>query len=361
MKNAPPPALKGFIFGECLGRGGMASVWKAKQLDTGRVVAVKILDRDLSSTPNGVEDFYKEAKTAAALDHPNIVTVFEVGCHSGSYYCVMELAEGYDTAKWLARKGHLAEFDVLTVAESVGVALEYAVKAIGMIHCDIKPSNIVVDGDGTVRITDMGLARVAKGGGKSEYIFGTPCFMSPEQARGVPDLDERADIYSLGATIYHLLSGHALFEKLPDERVLEMQCTGQVDDIRTVNPAVSAPCAVMISRFLAKRREDRPENWHAALGMIRGVLAADEAASRGERAEVPPELRRFGRLSTMKLRGESFSRARERAREKIRRRRERRERAGRRAMRQPWAGYWFWVALASAGAFLAAFIVARSI
>lgn len=255
----------------------MASVWEARQHDPDRIVAVKVLTNDISDSPKDVESFYSEAKTAGALDHPNIVTVFEVGCQSGYYYYVMELAAGYDTGKWLSRKGKLREEDVLTVAESVGVALAYAEDQLGIIHCDIKPANIMVDGDGTVRITDMGIARFAKKPGSSDYISGTPSYMSPEQATGEEVLDERADIYSLGATIYHLLSGSALFFGKTDEEILEDQCAAQVPDIRELNPEVSTPCAILLARFLAKDRENRPKDWDEAIDLIRAVLAYDEA------------------------------------------------------------------------------------
>lgn len=276
------PNLHGFTFVKCLGKGGMATVWEARQHEPNREVAVKILNDDISSRPQDVEAFYAEAKSAGLLDHENIVTVFEVGCQSGRYYYVMELAEGYDTGKWLARKGKLREIDVLTVAESVAVALEYAVRSIGLIHCDIKPANIMVDGDGTVRITDMGIARSIKGDRADEYISGTPSYMSPEQATGDVELDARADIYSLGATIYHLLSGRALFAGKTDDEILECQCVDQVPDVRELNPEVSAPCAVMLARFLAKDRVNRPAGWQEAIAMIRAVLSYLDENMKGD-------------------------------------------------------------------------------
>ena len=268
--SAPPP-IKGFTFIRCLGRGGMASVWEARQHDPERTVAVKVLNEDITSRPKEVDAFYSEAKTAGSLVHPNIISVFEVGYQSGCYYYVMELAAGYDTGKWLARKGRLAEADVLTVAESVGVALEFASKTLGVIHCDIKPANIMVDGDGMVRITDMGLARFRRTA-DNEYINGTPAYMSPEQASGATALDERSDIYSLGATIYHLLTGKELFSGTDDE-VMECQRTKPAPDIRAANPAVSEACARLVARFLAKSPADRPQTWAEALAMIRAALA----------------------------------------------------------------------------------------
>lgn len=267
------PSLKGFDFIRCLGKGGMATVWEARQLDPDRIVAVKILNDDISANPREVDAFYAEAKTAAALDHPNIVTVFEVGCQSGRYYYVMELAAGYDTGRWLARKGKLKEEDVLTIAESVAVALDYASRTLGIIHCDIKPANIMVDGDGTVRLTDMGIARFHRSIA-NDYITGTPEYMSPEQTAGNLALDERSDIYSLGATIFHLLAGRTLFGKGTDDEIMERQRTSQPPDIRTINPEVSDRCAALIAKFIAKSPLDRPQNWREALVLIRDALTS---------------------------------------------------------------------------------------
>lgn len=255
------PHLDGFTFNRLLGRGGMASVWEARQHDPDRVVAIKLLNDDISENPEDVESFYEEAKHAGELDHENIVTVFEVGCQNGHYYYVMELAAGYDTGKWLKRKGHLAPDDVLTIAESVAVALDYAEKKLGIIHCDIKPGNIMVDSDGTVRVTDLGIARFIKGPNQNDgYVCGTPSFMSPEQARGEV-LDVRSDIYSLGATIYNLVTGRRLFDGRSDDAIMDAQSTDRVCDLRDINPEASYPFAVLVAQMLEKDRSDRPPNW----------------------------------------------------------------------------------------------------
>lgn len=278
------PDLPGFVFKRLLGRGGMAAVWEAEQLDPLRVVAIKVLNSDFAKSPSDIENFYSEAKIAAELDHENIVTVFEVGCHEGIYYYVMELASGYDTGTWLRRKGHLDETSVLTIAESVGVALQYAMDELGIIHRDIKPENIMVDGDGTVRLTDLGIACFVSGKNPDdEYVSGTPAYMSPEQVAGAPDIDVRADIYSLGATMYHLVTGRTLFHGHTDDfDLMNLQRTAQVPDLRTFNPAISAPFAKLVACFLAKDRSKRPQNWDEALRDIRRVLRR-----RNPRARLP--------------------------------------------------------------------------
>ncbi len=290
----PVPEIDGFTFIKLLGRGGMASVWEARQHDPDRVVAIKLLDEDIAQSPEDVERFYAEARNAAQLDHANIVTVFEVGCQKGRYYYVMELAAGYDTGKWMKRKGHLKPTDTLTIAESVALALDYAERSIGIIHCDIKPANIMVDGDGTVRLTDLGIARFVRNqnANDDDSIFGTPAYMAPEVVRGVPDLDARSDMYSLGATLYHLLTGHPLFEGFSENDIMLKQCNEQVPDVRDINPEVSAPYAALLSLLLAKDRDARPRTWSLAIRDIQRV-----ASNRMPLDPIPPR-----EASTMLLR-----------------------------------------------------------
>ena len=277
----------------------MATVWEAEQLDPPRIVAIKVLNSDFAKSPGDVENFYSEAKIAGELDHENIVTVFEVGCQNGVYYYVMELASGYDTGKWVRRKGHLDEMNILTIAESVAVALQYAMAKLGIIHRDIKPENIMVDGDGTVRLTDLGIARFVRGRDLNEgYISGTPAYMSPEQVLCADDIDARADIYSLGATMYQLITGETLFHgHTDDSEVMELQRTASVPDIRVANPSISAPFAELVACFLAKDRNLRPANWDEALRQIRLVLQGQPPDM-----PLPPK-----GASTMELLPESYS------------------------------------------------------
>ena len=200
-----------------LGRGGTAIVYRARQLSTGREVAVKVLDADFVRTSEDVDRFLNEAKAAARFRHRNIVRVYDVGQEQGVYYFVMELVEGYTFAHYLRRKGQVAVGDVLIILEAVCAALQYAWQKFRVVHCDIKPDNLMVDADGTVKVMDLGIARslltAARGSGADAAgeIMGTPAYISPDQVYDLPDLDCRADIYALGATAYHLLTGSALF------------------------------------------------------------------------------------------------------------------------------------------------------
>lgn len=258
--------IPGFEVLEKLGAGGMAEVWKARQLSLDRTVAIKILSAQFSQETEDVKRFQQEAQAAAKLKHPGIVQVYDANAIGGTYYFVMEYVAGYTSGEWLRRKGVIPEKDALLVVECVADALAYAWDNARMVHCDIKPDNLMVDADGSVKVTDLGLARTISAmsaRGLTEEVLGTPAYMSPEQARGETDLDFRADIYSLGATLYHMLTGRLLFQGVPDERVMEMQVSDTVADPIDVNPTLSKAVGWLLEKMLAKDRQDRYEAWQA--------------------------------------------------------------------------------------------------
>jgi len=258
--------IPGFEILEKLGQGGMAAVYKARQISLDRIVAIKVLSSHLSHDPADIERFRLEAQQAAKLKHPGIVQVYDAHIGGKFSYFVMEYVAGYTVGDWLRRKGLLPEKDVLLVAECVADALDYAWQTAGMIHCDIKPDNIIVDADGTVKVADLGLARTINAmsvSRESDEVMGTPAYMSPEQAMGLPDLDCRADIYSLGAMLYHLSTGRLMFEGEPEDKVMELQVNGTVPDPIDLNPNLSRPFCWMLEKMLAKKRELRYADWTA--------------------------------------------------------------------------------------------------
>ena len=251
-----------------LGRGGTAIVYRARQLSTGREVAVKVLDADFVRTSEDVDRFLNEAKAAARFRHRNIVRVYDVGQEQGVYYFVMELVEGYTFAHYLRRKGQVAVGDVLIILEAVCAALQYAWQKFRVVHCDLKPDNLMVDADGTVKLMDLGISRslltAARGSGADAAgeIMGTPAYISPDQVYDLPDLDCRADIYALGATAYHLLTGSALFPGKTDQQVVDAHIGANfARDPRALAPAVPRALALMLNRMLAKDRTLRYPNW----------------------------------------------------------------------------------------------------
>jgi len=236
--------ISGFEILEKIGQGGMASVWKARQLSLDRIVAIKVLSEGFSGEPEDVRRFQEEAQSAAKLKHPGIVLVHDANAENGTYYFVMEYVSGYTVGDWVRRKGVLSEKDALLVADCVTDALGYAWDRANIVHCDIKPDNIIIDEDGTVKVADLGLA-------------------SPEQAMGETNLDFRADIYSLGAMLYHLVTGKMMFDGFSDDETLDMQVNDRVDDPIDVNPSLSKGICWLIERMTAKDPALREDSWEA--------------------------------------------------------------------------------------------------
>lgn len=286
--------IPGFEFIEKIGQGGMAVVWKARQVSLDRIVAIKFLQPQLVCDANEVDRLLTEARSAAKLKHVGIVQVYDANLSDGVPYVIMEYIAGYNVGDWLRRKGRLDERDALLVAECVATALDHAWTVAGIIHCDIKPDNVMVDRDGTIKVADLGLARTIGpriGRMSPEEIMGTPSYISPEQSRGDHPLDCRTDIYSLGTMLYHLVTGRRLFEQYPDLEAMDRQITDQEPDPLDLNPSVSQGLAWLIEKMLAKDRENRQPDWTAALKDIGAVQAG--------RMPVSPVLT-AGQLSTIK-------------------------------------------------------------
>ncbi len=269
------PEIQGIEIEGKIGQGGMATVWKGRQLNLDRPVAIKVLHAEWGDDPSDIERFKTEARSAARLKHASIIQVHDANFLEGTYYIVMEFIDGYSVGDWLRRKGTLTQADALLIAECVADGLLYAWKHAKMIHCDIKPDNIMVDRDGTLKIADLGLARtmdvLRPSSGTDDDVLGTPAYMSPEQARGASDLDCRADIYSLGCMLYHILTGKFPFEGMDVDEVLAQQIEGQLPDVMDVVSGVSKPMCALLQKMMAKDRDLRQADWHEVLQDIHAV------------------------------------------------------------------------------------------
>ena len=259
--------IPGYLLEREIGRGAMARVYKAKQVSLDRVVAIKVLPKKLSENREFVDRFYAEGKAAARLSHPNIVQAIDVGSTpDGVYhYFVMEYIEGktlYDLMQPPpAGDGHIfSEAEALDITIQMCDALAHSHER-GLIHRDVKPKNIILTPGGVAKLTDLGLARAQddKAAAESEAgkAYGTPYYISPEQIRGEVDIDYRADIYSLGATMYHLVTGRPPFEADTPSAVMHKHLKQPLKPPDHLNTALSVGVSEVIEIAMAKKREDR--------------------------------------------------------------------------------------------------------
>lgn len=281
-KTETPPEVPYLQFREICGRGGTATVWRAWHLELQRDVAVKVLDADTLMQPGGLEQFQTEARALSCMDHPCIVKGYGAQYASGRYFYLMDYVGGYTLGAFLRRKVRIPEVDILLVVQSVAAALGYAWDTFRTVHCDLKPENLMVDRDGTVKIMDLGLAaeiigRENPGGAKPvpSEIAGTPSYMSPEQIFGDVELDCRSDIYSMGATAYHFATGRTLFAGLPTDDILH----AHVDDAATspdprhFAPRLSTPFVNLLARMVAKDPAWRFQSWDDVANACDDVMA----------------------------------------------------------------------------------------
>ena len=243
-----------------LGAGAMATVFKARQLSLDRVVAIKVLPKRLSENVEYVERFYKEGKAAAKLNHANIVQAIDVGEASGYHYFVMEYVEGDTLHEMLTERKVLTEADALGYIIQIARALEHAHHQ-GLIHRDVKLKNIMITPGEEAKLADMGLAREASDAAAAQAeagrAYGTPYYISPEQIRGEVDIDFRADIYSLGATLYHLVTGRVPFDGETPAAVMHKHLKEPLVPPDHINTSLSAGIGEVVEVMMAKDRRHR--------------------------------------------------------------------------------------------------------
>ena len=246
---------------EQLGQGGMATVFKAYHASLDRYVAIKALHPAFNQDPNFEARFQREARVVAKLEHPHIVPVYDYAEHEKRPFLVMKFIEG-DTLKAQLDNGPLTSEDIAKIVNAVGSALSYAHRQ-GVLHRDIKPSNVLVAKDGQIYLADFGLARIAQSGEStlsSDMIMGTPQYISPEQAMGIKELDERTDLYSFGVMLYEMIVGKVPFNADTPFSVIHDHIYSPLPLPRTVNPNVSEAIERVLLKALAKERDDRYEN-----------------------------------------------------------------------------------------------------
>ena len=243
---------------QILGAGGMANVYKGRDLDTGRTVAIKVLRRELMDNADLVRRFKNEAKAVSLLNHPNITKVYDVGVSERLQYIVMEYIDGITLKEYMEyRKRPLTYKETLHFVMQVLAALQHAHDK-GIVHRDIKPQNIMLLSDGSIKVMDFGIARFSRSENQTmtDKAIGSVHYISPEQAKGAAT-DVRADIYSVGVMMYEMLSGHLPFESDSPVSVAIKQISEEARPLRELNPNVPAALEAIIARAMAKEPRDR--------------------------------------------------------------------------------------------------------
>jgi serine/threonine-protein kinase len=302
--------IPGFQLLGKVGKGAMAVVYKARQISLDRIVAIKVLPKRLSDNPDFVERFHKEGKAAARLSHNNIVQAIDVGTTAeGYHYFVMEFVEGKTLYDMMAPppvgdSKVFTENEALDIAIQITDALAHAHER-GLIHRDVKPKNILLTPQGVAKLTDLGLARATndKAAAESEVgkAYGTPYYISPEQIRGELEIDYRADLYSLGATLYHLVTGRTPFDGDTPSAVMHKHLKAPLVPADHLNTTLSQGTAEIIEFCMAKKRTDRYASTTELLEDLKEVRAGrppiharrnvdlDNLARIGESAKPEPQ------------------------------------------------------------------------
>ncbi|HWE36144.1 MAG TPA: serine/threonine-protein kinase [Isosphaeraceae bacterium] len=275
----PEPRLGSYRLIRQLGSGGMSSVFKGIHDESGLEVAVKVLPRYLAKNPTLLQRFLREAKSAESLEHPNIVAIYDRGNDEGRYYLVLEYIAGGDLHDRVRNYGPLGIAESVRVIRASAQGLRYAAGR-GVIHRDVKPANLLVTPDGHVKITDLGLAlqveadedeRVTRDG----TTVGTVDYMAPEQARDSRATSVRSDIYSLGCTMYYVLTGMPPFAGGDVTEKLRRHAIEPAPDVRRLRPEVPAALSLLIRRMMAKEPEARFADYDQLIAALDALPIAD--------------------------------------------------------------------------------------
>lgn len=253
------PDIPGHTIIKKLGEGGMGAVFKAKHDKLGREVAVKILPARLAKDQAFVERFCREARASTVLDHPNVVKGFDLGETPDIHYFIMELIDGKSVQDLIGDNGKLSIGDAVKIIHDVALALEHAQEH-KLIHRDIKPDNIMITKKGVVKLADLGLAKQMDDSNSMTQTgsgFGTPYYMPPEQGKDAKHVDQRSDIYALGATLYRLLAGRVPYDGTTALEVLLAKEKGTHSKASAFNPEVKGTLNMIIDKMMAKEPKQR--------------------------------------------------------------------------------------------------------
>ena len=260
-----------------LGQGGMGAVYQARQVSLDRFVALKTLQASLADDPEYIARFRREAKAAAGLNHPNLVQVYAAGENDGLHWFAMEYVEGESAQDRLKRKTRLDPAEAIAIGTHIATALEYGWRKAHLIHRDIKPDNIFLSSDGEVKLGDLGLAKNADETMSltlSGASMGTPHYVSPEQAEGKKDVDLRADIYSLGCTLFHLVAGTQPFQGDSALAVMMKHVTAPVPEMTAAWPGSPGELSRVVQKMMQKDPAARQQTYAEVIADLRRAYDA---------------------------------------------------------------------------------------
>ena len=268
--------FRGYVVERLIGKGGYGAVYKVRHEVMDTPYALKVLDSGVANEkPEYVKRFVREAKLASRLHHPNLVAVHDAGYDEehGIYYIVMDYVQGSTLREAIALGGAMEEKESVRIVGSVASALD-AASPLGMVHRDIKPENVILTPDGTVKLIDLGVAKVGREIDSiktmANTVFGTPGYISPEQAADSSTVDTRSDIYSLGIVFYEMLSGRSPYAaNTSDKIVKELLSPEPLPDVRTFAPNVSIKLSAVLTLMCAKRVEERMSSPRELLETLR--------------------------------------------------------------------------------------------
>ncbi len=281
----PTSVAPGYEIEDMLGQGGIGVVYRARQVNLDRPVALKTVMLHRLDQPETLPRFRREAKAIGTFRHPNVVTAYDFGMHEGRLYLAMELVEGQDISAWLARHGRMSEQLALAVARQIAAGLAHAAQQ-KIVHRDIKPGNVLLTdapegyplppGVPLAKITDFGLALLSAATADDRLTadgstMGTPQYMAPEQFLG-STVDHRADIFSLGATLYEMLSGTKPFSGGSMAEVFANRLKGGRRSLDQFVPNLSPDCVRLVENLMAEDRESRPQDYESIVRLIDGIL-----------------------------------------------------------------------------------------
>ena len=277
MEQVAPPIAAGETLGRYkiigeIGRGAMAVVYLAEELGRSRLVAVKILLPMYEGDAAYVNRFINEARAAGSLTHPNIIEALDIGCELGMHYFCMEYVDGKSLQEMITEQGKVPLGRLLDIVIEVAEALEYGWTRHGLTHGDIKPENIMLKSTGEAKLADFGLANMKGHERQESDILLTPHYAAPELIKGTSKMgDCRTDIYALGATIYHAVSGSPLFPGTNAQKVLDKQVHENPEPLVLRCPEAPPLLSQLVGRMVAKNPDERPQDWTEVLGDLRSI------------------------------------------------------------------------------------------